>query len=100
MVPAREFSERRALRTSPAGLGLLRIGQFRRSSHVPPGLLRPAAPFGSAGADKVALHVREASEDGTGAGRPVRYLPICFIECSARVRDEEGSDDGGAGKPT
>jgi len=29
-----------------------------------PLLLRPAAAFGSAGADKIALHVREAAENG------------------------------------
>jgi hypothetical protein len=63
-VAAREFGKRCALRTSPASLGLQRLGEFRGSAHVLAPLLCPAAPFGGAGADKVALHVGEASEDG------------------------------------
>ena len=75
VVAAREFGKRRALRPSPAGLGLPRIGEFRGSTHALPALLRPAAALGGAGADKIALHVGEASEDGDhqppGAGAGV-----------------------------
>jgi hypothetical protein len=51
VVAAREFGKRRDLRPSSAGLGLLRRGQFRRSAHVLPALLRTAAALGGAGAD-------------------------------------------------
>ena len=64
MVAAREFGKRRALRPSAAGLVLLRLCQFRFPAHALPALLRPAAPLGGAGADKVALHVSEAAENG------------------------------------
>jgi hypothetical protein len=64
VVAAREFGERRALRTSPAGLGLLRVSQFRGSAHVLAALLRAAAALGGTGADKVALHMREAAQHG------------------------------------
>jgi len=39
VVAAREIRGRRALRRSPAGLGLLRRRQFRRPAHVLPALL-------------------------------------------------------------
>ena len=53
---------------------LLRVSEFRRPAHVLPALLRPAAAFGGAGPDQVALHVSKASEDrdhqapGAGGG--------------------------------
>ena len=72
VVAAREFGKRSTLRRSPSGLGLLRCRQFRRTAHALPALLRPAAAVGGAGADKVALHVSEAAENGNhqapGAG--------------------------------
>jgi hypothetical protein len=44
-----------------------------------PALLRAAAAFGGAGADKVALHVRQAAENGdhqsAGAGAGVGPMP-------------------------
>ncbi len=71
-VAAREFGERRALRTSPACLGLLRRRQFWRTAHALSALLRPAAALGGAGADKIALHVGQAAQHGNhqppGAG--------------------------------
>jgi hypothetical protein len=60
-VAAREFGERRALRTSPAGLGLLRRRQFRGPAHVLPALLCPAAAHGGASAEKIALHVGQSA---------------------------------------
>ena len=73
-IAAREFGKRSTLRPSPSGLGLLRLRQFRFPAHALPALLRPAAALGGAGADKVALHVRQAAENsndqafGAGAG--------------------------------
>src|SRR5207244_3491914 len=63
-VAAREFRERSTLRPTSASLGLLRLGQFRRSAHVLAALLRPAAALGGTGADKVALHVRFGTVEG------------------------------------
>jgi hypothetical protein len=67
VVAAREFHKRSAFGPSPAGLVLLRLGQFRFPPHALPALLRPAAALGGAGADKVALHVRQAAQYGTAA---------------------------------
>src|SRR5690348_16082619 len=53
-VAAREFCEGSSLRTA-VGLGLLRRRQFRGTAHMLPALLRPAAAFGGAGADEIAL---------------------------------------------
>ena len=64
MVAAREFGERGTLRPSSAGLVLLRLRQFRFPAHALPALLRPAAALGGAGADKVALHVRQSAQNG------------------------------------
>ena len=75
MVAAREFGESSTLRPPPSGLGLLRRRQLRRTAHTLPALLRPAAALGGAGADKIALHVGESSENGNhqapGAGASV-----------------------------
>jgi hypothetical protein len=57
-IAARKFGERSTLGPSPSRLGLLCHRQFRRSAHVLPVLLGPAAALGGAGADKVAFHVR------------------------------------------
>ncbi len=74
-VAAREFDKRGTLRPALAGLGLLFLGQFRFPAHALPALLRPAAALGGAGADKVALHVGQAAENGNhqapGAGAGV-----------------------------
>jgi hypothetical protein len=56
MIAQGQFGKRRALRPSPAGLGLLRVGEFRGSTHMLPALPRPAAALGGAGPDKIALH--------------------------------------------
>src|SRR6516165_2989582 len=71
-VAARKLGEGCALRSAAAGFGLLCCCQFRRTAHVLAALFRPAAAFGGAGADKVALHVSEPAENGNhqspGAG--------------------------------
>jgi hypothetical protein len=59
VVVAREFGKRRALRTSPSCLGLLRRRQFRFPAQVLPTLLRPVAALGGADADKLALERRQ-----------------------------------------
>jgi hypothetical protein len=51
VVAAREFGQCGTLRTTPAGLGLLRVSQSGRPAHVLAALLRPAPAFGGAGAD-------------------------------------------------
>jgi hypothetical protein len=66
----------------PAGLGLLRVSEFWRPAHVLPALLRPAAAFGGAGADQVALHVGKASEAPT----PVSLLYPPNRQLAPRVR--------------
>jgi hypothetical protein len=75
MVAARQFGKRGTFRPALAGLGLLRLGQFRFPAHALPALLRPAAALGGAGADKIALHVRQSAENGNhqapGAGAGV-----------------------------
>ena len=53
MVAAREFGKRGTFGPPFAGLGLLRLRQFRFPTHALPALLRPAAALGGAGADKV-----------------------------------------------
>jgi hypothetical protein len=74
VVAAREFDKRSTLRPSPVGLVLLRLCQFRFPAHALPALLRPAAALSGAGADKVALHIRQPAEyrqhqaPGAGAG--------------------------------
>ena len=55
-IAAGEFGKRSTFRPSPAGLGLLRICQFRFPAHALPALLRLAAALGGADADKIALH--------------------------------------------
>jgi hypothetical protein len=67
-VAAREFGKRSALRAPPPCFGLLRRRQFQRSAHMLPALLRPAAAFGGAGADKIAL------DTGVGIKRPSAVL--------------------------
>jgi hypothetical protein len=66
-----QFGEDRALRLPTARFGLLCISQFRGAAHVLAVLLRPAAPFRRAGADKVALHVHQAADydQHQGAGQ-------------------------------
>jgi hypothetical protein len=59
-----EFRERGTFGPATAGLVLLRLCQFRFPAHALPALLRPAAALGGAGSDKVALHVRQAAENG------------------------------------
>jgi hypothetical protein len=60
----REFGKRITFGPATAGLVLLRLCQFRRSAHVLAALLRPAAALCRAGADKIALDVRQAAEYG------------------------------------
>ena len=55
---------------------LLRRGQFQRSAHMLPALLRPAAAFGGASADKVALDSRR--------GRPIRQSSAARYWCEYR----------------
>jgi hypothetical protein len=54
------------------GFGLLRVSEFRRAAHVLPASYCPAPAFRRAGADQVALHVRQLAEDSdhqpAGAG--------------------------------
>jgi hypothetical protein len=75
VVAAREFGKRSTLRPSPSGLGVLRRRQFRRTAHALPELLCPAAALGGAGADWIALHVRQSAQHGNhkppGAGAGV-----------------------------
>jgi hypothetical protein len=72
VIAAGEFGKRGTLRPPPPCLGLLRVSEFRGSAHALPALLRPAASLGGAGADKVALQVRQAAQHGNhqppGAG--------------------------------
>ena len=78
-VAAREFGKRCALRPSSASLGLLRVGQFRRSAHVLPALLRPAAALGGAGADKVPLHT---SAKPPNTARRSATAPPILLTCN------------------
>jgi hypothetical protein len=55
-----------------AGLHLLRVGEFRGAAHALPTLLRPAAAFGGAGADKIALDTGVSSDH-----EPCSYGPRC-----------------------
>ena len=66
MVAAGKFRKRSTFGPALAGLGLLRLGQFRFPAHALPALLRPAAPLGGAGANKVTLHVREGGVATSG----------------------------------
>src|SRR5205823_12044845 len=73
-VAAGELGEGGTLGPASAGLGLLRGRQFLGTAHMLAALLRPAAALGGAGADQIALQVREAAENsnhqapGAGAG--------------------------------
>jgi hypothetical protein len=69
-----KFGKRRALYSSPAGLGLLRVSELRQPAHMLlPALMRPAAALGGAGAEKVALRVGEA--EAAKHGRPAPDRP-------------------------
>jgi Pentapeptide repeats (8 copies) len=74
-IAAREFGKRSAFGPAATGLVLLCRRQFRGPAHMLPTLLRPAAAFSGAGADKIALHVRQSAENGNhqppGAGAGV-----------------------------
>jgi len=80
----------RPLRPASAGLRPLRVGEFRGSAHIMPALLRPAAALGGAGADQVALHVREAAENGyhqpPGAGAGPRGRARTWLPAGTSCR--------------
>jgi len=63
-VAAGQFGEGRALHAPPPRFFLLLRREFRRSAHMLPALLRPAAALGGARADKIALHVRQSAAGG------------------------------------
>jgi hypothetical protein len=94
-VAASQFGERSTFRAPLAGL-LLRLGQFGFAAHALPALLRPAAALGGAGSDKIALHVREAAENGNhqapGAGAGVG--PRLGKRTELRLRVHVLLDDG------
>ena len=79
VVAPGQFSERVALRAPPDGLLLLFRCEGRGSAHGLSLRLGARAAFGGAGADKIALHIGQASENrqhqppGAGAGVGPRF---------------------------
>src|SRR5271166_5478737 len=63
-VALRQFLQCSTFGAAAACLHLLRVGKLRGSPHVLPARLRSAPPFRRAGADQIALYVRQPPEDG------------------------------------
>jgi hypothetical protein len=99
IVALRQFLQRRALRASPDGLFLL--GR-RGTAHVLSLGLGAAPAFGGAGADQIALHVGEASEDGehqapgAGAGVGPRFRQGSKLRLGVRDALDDGEEIEGA----
>jgi hypothetical protein len=64
VVALRQFLERFTLRPPPPCFSLLLRREARRSAHVLPARLRPAAAPRRAGADQVAVYVRQPAKHG------------------------------------
>jgi len=61
VIAARQLLERGPFGPALAGLCLLLRGEGRGAAHVLPTGRRPAAALGSADADKIALHISQAT---------------------------------------